>query len=123
MILQALTEYYDRKTRDGGTELAPAGFEPKEIPFIVVLDQNGNFVDLEDTRDGDGKTKTGQIRFVPKGINDPGKTVGKPRIYFGITSGMSLAMQRTTPSGRGNNSRALSGGFGRRFRNPMPMKA
>jgi CRISPR-associated protein Csd1 len=73
MILQALKEYYDRKTHDGGTELAPAGFEPKEIPFVIVLDQNGNFIDLEDTRDGDGKKKTGQIRFVPQGVKRSGK--------------------------------------------------
>jgi len=73
VILQALKEYYDRKTRDGGTELAPAGFEPKEIPFVVVLDQNGNFMDLEDTRDGDGKKKTGQIRIVPQGVKRSGK--------------------------------------------------
>lgn len=67
MILQALNEYYQRKTREGGTELAPVGFEKKEIPFIIVLDREGQFVDLEDTRTGEGKKKTGRVFIVPQG--------------------------------------------------------
>ncbi|MCH4156628.1 MAG: type I-C CRISPR-associated protein Cas8c/Csd1 [Muribaculaceae bacterium] len=46
MILQALCEYYERK---GG--LAPEGFEFKEIPFIIVITEEGDFVRIEDTRE------------------------------------------------------------------------
>ena len=41
MILQALKSYYDR------ANLAPPGWEYKEIPFVIVLDREGNFVRLE----------------------------------------------------------------------------
>ncbi|HDR15909.1 MAG TPA: hypothetical protein ENN79_10595, partial [Desulfobacteraceae bacterium] len=41
MILQALKEYYDRKADDPDSEMAPPGFEWKEIPFILVLKADG----------------------------------------------------------------------------------
>jgi len=57
MILQALYEYYQRKVADPESRIAPRGFEWKEIPFIIVIDENGYFVNLEDTRSGEGKFK------------------------------------------------------------------
>ena len=56
MILQALTQYYQRKA-DNDSDIAPQGFEYKQIPFIIVIDKDGNFVQLEDTRDVDIKNK------------------------------------------------------------------
>ena len=50
MILQALYEYYQRKAADPESNIAPEGFEWKEIPFVIVIDKEGNFVALEDTR-------------------------------------------------------------------------
>ncbi len=67
MILQALNEYYQRKTCEATTELAPLGFEKKEIPFVIVLGRGGHFVDLEDTRIGEGRKKSGRIFIVPQG--------------------------------------------------------
>ncbi|MEE4379234.1 MAG: type I-C CRISPR-associated protein Cas8c/Csd1 [Candidatus Competibacteraceae bacterium] len=63
MILQSLQELYRRL----GDELPEPGFERKEIPFIIVLDSEGNFVDLEDTRTGEGKKKVGRFFVVPQG--------------------------------------------------------
>jgi CRISPR-associated protein Csd1 len=51
MILQALKEYYDRKALDQDSEIPPEGFERKSIPFLIVIDRNGNFINLEDTRE------------------------------------------------------------------------
>jgi CRISPR-associated protein Csd1 len=51
MILQALKEYYDRKAADPINDMAPEGFEKKEIPFIVVIKPNGDFVNLKFTRE------------------------------------------------------------------------
>jgi CRISPR-associated protein Csd1 len=73
MILQALSEYYQRKAQEESNELAPLGFEKKEIPFIIVLDGEGRFVDLEDTRTGEGKKKAGRIFLVPQGEKRSGK--------------------------------------------------
>ena len=71
MILRALTQYYQRKAEsDGG--VAPEGFENKEIPFIIVIDKQGNFIQLEDTRELKGKKKVGRIFLVPKGLGRSG---------------------------------------------------
>lgn len=67
MILQALYEYYQRQAKEQG-EIAPEGFEKKEIPFLIIIDRNGDFVDLQDTRQVEGKRKTGRVFMVPKGI-------------------------------------------------------
>jgi CRISPR-associated protein Csd1 len=76
MILQALKEYYDRKAADPESDIAPEGFEKKAIPFVVVIKSNGEFVNLESTRETVGeridykafllprsKTRTGSRSF------------------------------------------------------------
>lgn len=68
MILQALAGYYRRMAEEGSRDVAPEGFEKKEIPFLIVIDKAGNFVDLSDTRDGSGKKKQGRVFTVPKGV-------------------------------------------------------
>jgi CRISPR-associated protein Csd1 len=66
MILQALKEYYDRKADDPDSEIAPEGFEKKEIPFLVVIKEDGSFVALEDTREQVGKRLTGKSFLLPR---------------------------------------------------------
>ena len=51
MILQALKEYYDRKVEDSESNIAPEGFEWKRIPFLIVIDPDGRFINIEDTRE------------------------------------------------------------------------
>ena len=68
MILQALKEYYDRKAADPASDIAPEGWEWKEIPFIIVLDENGDLVQIEDMREGVGKKKRAKTFLVPKGV-------------------------------------------------------
>lgn len=68
MILQALYEYYERKTLTEAGGLAPFGWEWKEIPFIVILDEQGEFADLQDTREGDGKKKAAKRFLVPQAV-------------------------------------------------------
>lgn len=69
MILQALKAYYDRKTTDPESGIAPEGYEKKEIPFLIVIDQNGKFVNLEDTREG----KRAKAFLVPRSKPRSGK--------------------------------------------------
>ena len=66
MILQALKDYYDRKSSDPDGGIAPVGFEYKEIPFVIVLDEQGNFIQIEDTRYQDGKRIRSKEFLVPK---------------------------------------------------------
>ena len=48
MILQALYEYYQRKAADPGSTIAPRGLEWKEIPYLILIDKKGNFLELQD---------------------------------------------------------------------------
>lgn len=66
MILQALYDYYQRKAADSESNIAPRGFERKQIPFIIVIDNQGNFINLEDTRSGEGKQKRAKSFLVLK---------------------------------------------------------
>lgn len=51
MILQSLYEYYQRKVNTGSADAAPQGFEWKSLPFLVVIDREGQFLSIEDTRE------------------------------------------------------------------------
>jgi CRISPR-associated protein Csd1 len=66
MILQALYNYYQQKAADPKSGIAPPGFEWKEIPFIIVIGQDGNFIALEDMRNG--AAKKGPAYLLPKSI-------------------------------------------------------
>ena len=70
MILQALTQYYDRKqlSPDPKDRLPAYGLEEKEIPFVIEIDKDGNFVTLVDTRVLDGKKKIAQKFLIPQGV-------------------------------------------------------
>ena len=70
MILQALHDYYQRKTEnpDPSLRLAAFGREDKEIPFIIELTLEGRVAGIKDTRTGVGKTKLATRFLVPKGV-------------------------------------------------------
>ncbi|MCU7862278.1 MAG: type I-C CRISPR-associated protein Cas8c/Csd1, partial [Candidatus Thiodiazotropha sp. (ex Lucinoma kastoroae)] len=67
MILQALNNYYERKAADPESGIAPMGFEYKEIPFILVLDDVGTLVNIEDTRQMINKKLRARSFLVPQG--------------------------------------------------------
>ncbi|GAB4388008.1 MAG: type I-C CRISPR-associated protein Cas8c/Csd1 [Thermodesulfovibrionales bacterium] len=91
MILQALTSYYGRISEEDGSAIAPEGFEKKEIPFVIVLDREGNFKGIDDTRSGEGKKGNARKFLVPKAVKksaniaanllwgNPEYVLGKPR--------------------------------------------
>lgn len=71
MILQALTDYYHRKAEAAGpgqAALAPAGFEHKEIPFVLELDHAGQLVNLINTQQPVGKKLRARSYQVPQGV-------------------------------------------------------
>jgi CRISPR-associated protein Csd1 len=68
MILQELARYYERKAKDSETALAPDGFEKKEVPFIILLDVSGRFLQIEDTRTVEGKKKRARSFLGPQGV-------------------------------------------------------
>ena len=64
MILQSLYEYYHRKRPD----LPEEGLARKEIPFLIVLKPDGTFLQIEDTREGQGENRRGKTFIVPQAV-------------------------------------------------------
>lgn len=48
MILQSLYDYYHRKAKDSESGIAPLGMEWKRIPYIIVIDETGLFIRVEE---------------------------------------------------------------------------
>lgn len=67
MILKALSDYYDRMINDPSRDIAPMGFERKPIPFVLILNKNGNVIDIKDTRTKKGKSSSARVFRVPQG--------------------------------------------------------
>jgi CRISPR-associated protein Csd1 len=63
MILQALKEYYDRKTETG--EIAQEGWIQGGIDFLIELDAFGKYLDLVCLQEQDGKKKPPKPMLVP----------------------------------------------------------
>lgn len=90
MILQALTSYYHRIAVTDGN-IARAGFEKKEIPFLIVVNEEGKFIDIQDTRTVEGIKKIARQFTVPKAVkktsgiaanllwDTPSYVLGKPK--------------------------------------------
>lgn len=70
MILQALNELYERREQsvDPGSRPPPAGFELKEIPFVLEIDAAGGLTVIHDTRRIEGKKKIAKAERVPQGV-------------------------------------------------------
>jgi CRISPR-associated protein Csd1 len=68
MILHALKEYYDRKAADPNSQMATAGFEWKDIPFVITLGPDGIPVALLSTYEGAGKARRPKKFMVPKAV-------------------------------------------------------
>lgn len=66
MILQALKEYYDRKIEEPDSDIAPEGFEKKELQFLIVINENGDFINIEDTREMIGNKLVGKPFLLPR---------------------------------------------------------
>ena len=67
MILHTLYDYYERKSANLEAHMAPPGFEWKEIPFVIEIDAQGKPIQIEDTREGEGKKKRARAFLVPQG--------------------------------------------------------
>ena len=96
MILQALCEYYHRKASNPENGVAPEGFSYEQIPFLVEIDEKGEFINVQDTRSLNGKKLLGRKFLVPKAVS---RTAGinanllwdKADYSLGIPDGSKLA--------------------------------
>ena len=116
MILQALVEYYDRKATDPDSALAPAGFELKEIPFVLELTPDGNVEQIIDTREFQGKKLIARRFLVPQSVK---KTSGVAANLLWETAEYVLGFDR---KGNPERSKLQRDAFVRRIES-LPIKA
>ncbi len=95
MILQALNEYYQRKTTEPGSGLAELGFEQKQLPFIIEINSQGQLIQIEDTREGVGNKKTAQSFIVPQGVK---KTSGVATNLLWDNTEYVLGIDKNSPT-------------------------
>ena len=91
MILQALKSYYDR------ANLAPPGWEYKEIPFVIVLDCEGNFVRLENK--ASEENRRGKPILVPQSEIRSGKNAWQKPNLLWDHYGFILGQPKRKPNG------------------------
>ena len=116
MILQALVEYYNRKATDPDSALAPAGFEWKEIPFVLELTPDGNVVQIIDTREFQGKKLIARRFLVPQSVK---KTSGVAANLLWETAEYVLGLDR---KGNPNRAKLQRDAFVQRIES-LPIKA
>lgn len=68
MILQELYNYYERKAADPESDIAPIGFEWKELPFLIVINREGRAIRLEPTGEKIKKRLVSKKFLLPKSI-------------------------------------------------------
>jgi len=74
MILQALYDYYQRKSRDPESGIAPIGLEIKELKFIIEIDKSGEFKNLSNEQEKNRKGKLEGKKFLlPRSVGRSGK--------------------------------------------------
>ncbi|MEP0828487.1 MAG: type I-C CRISPR-associated protein Cas8c/Csd1 [bacterium] len=66
MILQALASYYERL--EGSPTVAVTGYSREKIHFALVLDKDGNLLQLLDLREQKGKKLAPREIIVPQGV-------------------------------------------------------
>ena len=99
MILQALAQLYERRSRDPdpARRLPAPGLEDKDIPFIVELRPDGSPVQLRDTRQLEGKKLRAQSFLVPQGVK---KTSGVAANLMWDTAEYALGVSAKTEAPR-----------------------
>lgn len=100
MILQSLYDYYQRKAANTDSNIAPQGFEWKEIPFLIVINKDGKFINLEPTSESEGnnkKAKRAKSFLVPKSKGKSGSDAWKTTNVFWDHYGYVLENPKDDP--------------------------
>lgn len=84
MILQALNEYYNRLSEQQDSDVSEPGYSPERISYEILLDKDGNVVQVNNISDTSGKKPKPRVLQVPQAEK---RTVGiKPNFLWDKTS-------------------------------------
>ncbi|MBD5538697.1 MAG: type I-C CRISPR-associated protein Cas8c/Csd1 [Desulfovibrio sp.] len=70
--MSELCRFYDRLAADPASGMPPVGMTSEQISFALVIDREGNLVDMQDLRDSKGKA---QRLMVPAAVSRQGNAV------------------------------------------------
>jgi len=68
MILKELYDYYHRLEGEPGSSIAPPGFAPQKVSFALLIDPEGQLVQVQDIRDLSGKKPRPIELILPEAI-------------------------------------------------------
>lgn len=71
MLLHALSEYYQRLAADPDSDVAAYGYSRQQISFVVVIEKDGELVDIQDARQADEKGKLKNQSLIVTGSGKP----------------------------------------------------
>jgi CRISPR-associated protein Csd1 len=117
MILQALNEYYQRKSSDRESGLASPGFEWKGIDYILLIDPAGVLIDIQDNREQQGAKRIARRHLVPQGVK---KTSGVAANLLWDNAEYVLGLER---KGKPERTRQAHAAFIERIRRDLPAES
>ena len=68
MILKALCDHYQQASQTNDKNIPPYGFEEKNIPFLIVIDKDGHFIQFENTSESPENKSVARSFMVAKTI-------------------------------------------------------
>ena len=84
MILQALSDYYHRLSQQQDSDVSEPGYSPERISYEILLDEDGNVVQVNNISDTSGKKPKPRVLQVPQAEK---RTAGiKPNFLWDKTS-------------------------------------
>ena len=116
MILQALYDYYRRLLDEN--RVVAHGFQEKEIPFVIVLDVKGTFVDLEDTRSGEGRNRRARRFIVPREVKRSGTNAWQSANLLWDNEGYVLGFSASDPGKAGRQRQSFRDRVSEMFPDP-----
>ncbi len=112
MILQSLAQYYTNRLE------LPDGYQKKEIPFIIVLDTQGRFVNLLDTRNAEGRVKRARVLLVPREVKRSGSKAWERANLLWDTPAYVVGISQRDPENATRKHESFRSRFEQTFRNP-----
>lgn len=112
MILQSLAQYYNNRLG------LPDGYQNKEISFVIVLDAQGRFVNLLDTRNTVGRIKRARVFLVPREIKRSGSRAWEKANLLWDTPAYVVGISQKDPENAARKHKSFKSRFEQTFHDP-----
>lgn len=97
MILSALNNYYERMATERPDDIPPFGYSYEKIHFCILLNRQGQLIDISDIQIYDGKKARPKLLIVPESCKRSGANNYKPFFLWDNTSYVLGADDKNKP--------------------------